>query len=668
YFFDDFEDEKTMTEKGWSHNAGTKSGGVLTLTDGKFSYTSGAAGASTWTDYAVTAKLKTGITAIPSDESKSITSIVARSNNAANGGYEFGILVDKTGAYYQLYKRANPTVGGKINGELNKISKNIDLTATHNMKIIVKGARILCYDGDELIFDITDSYDDGNEYSVGYAGIRAPAGTGVYDDFTVRAITEEEETAIASIAPVVPPDGGEENDENIIFKDDFDSEKAMSESGWNANSTTGEKSGGIFTLDHNRATYVNKIDGSDTWDDYVIEADVRYISSDIDEDVITVVNILARSTKTTSDGYEFGFRCDSNGNTHVRLYKRGVSGGKIGGVEYLIPYTVLPDTFYHAKIVAVGNRIIGYFNNMKVFDVVDEKEPYLTGYPGIRNAVSPKEKPGYTSSYDNFVVRKVLVSDIVDEEKIKRLNGKIWFFDDFDAETSLTERGWNSDTPQFVNGSVSMAETSNSIYLTGVEGSEKWRDYTVKADVVIDKSKGTLGGQTMGATWISARSTRTTSSGYEFGIMSYASGKTNLRLREVAGKKDLMLLDGYEVTDGVHQLKMTCQSNVIRCYFDGKLVMTASDTVNKMGYPGIRASGYIANYDNFTVSDIEADEVLDLPKTDEDTVKSPLTGNLHFVFAAAPFVFAVSFSALAFVLIRFIINRRKIIQIVLIFI
>ena len=656
FFTDKFNDDKNMTENGWQNDSsGIKASGVYTLNATKSNYVSGVTDAATWTDYAVTAKVKTGIDALPTDDSSNIVSIVARTTSNAAQGYEFRICADKNGTYYRLYKRG--PAGGKINGETPELHKDIDLTQTHNLKIIVMGARVLCYNGDELIFDITDNYEDNVEYSAGYAGVRAPVGTGIYDDFIVRKITDEEKAAIEALTPPTPPTPPEEEDlpENILYQDDFESSKTMAQEGWNATSETGTKANGVFTVNSGKATYLTGVTDSDKWDDYVIEGDIGY-NSGTATDVTSITNLVVRSTQTTTNGYEFGIRYNADGTTEIRLYKRRPANSTLKAMELTLPYAVLPDTLYHAKLVVLGDRLIGYFNGIKMFDVIDN-EAYMEGYAGIRNAGS-----GYTSNFDNITVRKILTSDIVEDKKIDKLKGDVWFKDDFNDETSLTERGWDNDAAEFTGGAVTLVRTSNSMYISGVDGAEKWTDYTVSADVTIDKSQGLFADQTMGATWISARSTKLKSSGYEFGIMTYQSGKTNLRLFDRTDNEEIMVIDSYNVTEGTHQLKMIVQANTIRCYFDGELVMTATDDTNKAGYAGLRASGYVANYDNFRVSAIKEEQKLDIvtPET-EETPKSPVTGVARAVCTVvAPISFALSLLALVISAVWAVVNRKRI--------
>ena len=485
FFTDKFNDDKNMTENGWQNDSsGTKASGVYTLNATKSNYVSGVTDAATWTDYAVTAKVKTGIDALPTDDSSNIVSIVARTTSNAAQGYEFRICADKNGTYYRLYKRG--PAGGKINGETLELHKDIDLTQTHNLKIIVMGARVLCYNGDELIFDITDNYEDNVEYSAGYAGVRAPVGTGIYDDFIVRKITDEEKQAIEALTPPTPPTPPEEEEEdlpeNILYQDDFESSKTMAQEGWNASSETGTKANGVFTVNSGKATYLTGIADSDKWDDYVVEGDIGYNSTTGAGDTVSVTNLVARSTNTVLSGYEFGIRYNADGTTEIRLYKRRPANSTLKAMELTLPYAVLPDTLYHAKLVVLGDRLIGYFNGIKMFDVVDN-EAYMEGYAGIRNAGS-----GYTSTFDNFTVRKILTSDIVDDKKIEKMKGDVWFKDDFNDETSLTERGWDNDAAEFTGGAVTLVRTANSMYISGVEGAEKWTDYTVSADVTIDNA------------------------------------------------------------------------------------------------------------------------------------------------------------------------------------
>ena len=103
---------------------------------------------------------------------------------------------------------------------------------------------------------------------------------------------------------------------------------------------------------------------------------------------------------------------------------------------------------------------------------------------------------------------------------------------------------------------------------------------------------------------------------------------------------------------------MTCQGNVIRCYFDGELVITATDNYNSAGYPGVKASGYVTKFDDFKVGEIIEDEVLDLPEPEQNqTNTSPLTGVVNYI---APICFVISLLGLVVVAVFAIINRKKI--------
>ena len=144
--------------------------------------------------------------------------------------------------------------------------------------------------------------------------------------------------------------------------------------------------------------------------------------------------------------------------------------------------------------------------------------------------------------------------------------------------------------------------------------------------------------------------------------MTYKSGKTTLRLYDRTDNVEIMMVDNYKVTDGAHELKMIVQGNTIRCYFDGELVMTATDDTNKAGYAGLRASGYVASYDNFRVSAIKEEQKLNIvtPET-EETPKSPATGVARVVCTVvAPISFALSALALVISSVWVIVNRKRI--------
>lgn len=629
-FSDDFQDVGTMVENGWRNNSGTKQDGVYILNAASSNYANNINGSGGWTDYVVESDVMLNQGEI---SALYCASIVARSTNFASNGYEFGICETVDGdTYVRLYKRG--VSAGVINGETLMSVIEIERGKAYKLKMIVDGSRIVCFFEGTKVFDIIDEAPFANGYIgirlVGNAATTLPA---TYDNVIARKINADDR---ASMDSGEGDGGGEESDDITLFADDFEDSSSMLENGWK--SSAGSKGEGVFTLDPGTAAYVN-VNGSSKWTDYVVQADVALNSGELKS--LTSAAVVARSSGT-SDGYEYGICETVEGGTYLRLYKRGSSGGKINGNIYNFNMSVAREEYCNMKMVVIENRIICYFNGMKVFDVTDKDGAFVAGSVGIRSAGTPANVVG--SKYDNFLVRKIVAGDITEDKGIDKNSGAVWFSDNFNAESALSDRGWGTDTPEIADGKVVI---NGSMYTSGINGASSWSDYEVSAKVIVDRAGGLIGEATLGWAAICTRSGGA-SSGYEYGIITPSSGAAYLRLYDRKNKENIDINKNSAISEGEHILKMSCEDSVLRCYLDGELVFLTTNTVNSFGYAGIRASGYRTSFDDFTVGEVTAETILDHESEMDEPIKSPVTGIIESpVKLITAVVFLVSFVGFA---------------------
>lgn len=647
YYSDEFNKEVSMTSSGWSSDSGSRntSAGIYEISPNTSMYLSGIADSDKWDNYVIEAKmaLKDG-----NPTALSSARIVARSTNKASGGYEFGLTDDpeKGTTYLQLYKRG--VSGGKINGTVYTADFDGDKFAYHEYKMIVLGDRIIGLIDGTPVFDVTD----GEAYTVGYAGIKALGNNEtsvgmVLDGFSVRNVSEEDLKIYDGFYP-----------QEYYYKDDFDVFAPMTAIGWNTDAgkrVTKEK---YFDMSPNKAMYLSEIEGAENLTDYVVEGKLclnkgNYVSA-------VSARIVARSTEKAKNGYEFGMTFDPISNeSYLLLYKRGESGGKINNTTYKMNIGISPEEYHTLRMVVTGNRVLCLFDGMKVFDVTDNGtsiknvkiEPYLKGYAGIRAVASEENTVGI--KVDSFCVKFFDYSDIIEDNEISKLSEDVWFFDNFDGESSLSERGWDTDLPGIYNGQL---QVNGSAYMSNVKGSRLWSDYEVSADVTVDTEKGLIGESTIGSARICMRSSGPLS-GYEYGIITPAGGSAYLILYDRTNKANIAVDKNTEIDEGVHSLRAVCSGDVIQCYFDGKLVFNEKSTVCGNGFAGVRASGYNTYYDNFKVSKLGS--FYDFPTTNSPV--SPITGYFTFGYKyLAPVVFVISGIALIIILaFGFVVSEKK---------
>lgn len=638
-YVNNFSTRRDLTKEGW-HKSGTKENGLYLLPGKGSNYLTNVEGSADWTDYVVEADVKV-INDEHFDDADMVQKAVlaARSSNLTNEGYEcsIGKTKDGTQTYVELLKRKDGTTN--LNGKsYYRYYTDIDITESHHLKMVVNGSDIICYLDDELVIEVTDE----DPYTKGYAGVRATGTSAVtYGNYVVRKIKSTD----------VPT--GAVYEEGVLYSNDFSSNRDITKEGWLGRAT---KKDGVFVLKAGSNDYLANVNGASEWTDYVVEADIMINEPEIramvdNTEIKEHASIVARTTNTSKEGYEFRIHKDNDGY-YVWLYKRGSDKGYINGKKYQMKIGIVPGEMNAVKMVVSGANILCYFDGMKIFDVIDE-EPYLKGYTGIR---SPEG--ALTSTYDNYVVREIQYGDIVKDKVIKKLNNDVWFYDDFKAESSLSQRGWNTDKVDFYGGSV---VPIGRLYVDGVEDCANWTDYEVSVVVCVDKAAGLQEGYSNGKSAICARSLSSTT-GYEYGIVTIPGSPTYLRLYDRATDKILAENKSIKVTEGEHTLSMTCVGNDIYCFFDGELAFTATCDSAANGYAGVRASGYNTYYKNFAIKKANVVATTVKPGTvtgGTTSATSPQTGmsvayQRMMNFTAAAFVF----SAIAMV-VTFSYSRRE---------
>jgi hypothetical protein len=195
WFFDDFNDADTMTEKGWNRDTVAISDGRVTLTDPDWTlFLTGVPGCFTWQNYIVetfvtlekdSPFLGTGSTAV--------AALVAFANENLLG-YEFGLCVNASGvSYARLYQRETGV----------ELVRNTDVTVnrgeTYALRMVAFGGRLLCFINGKKVIEV-----EASAGLAGTAGIRAGLVSAFFDDFFVRTATAEDLYDYVVVAPGVP--------------------------------------------------------------------------------------------------------------------------------------------------------------------------------------------------------------------------------------------------------------------------------------------------------------------------------------------------------------------------------------------------------------------------------------------------------------------------------
>lgn len=193
------------------------------------------------------------------------------------------------------------------------------------------------------------------------------------------------------------------------------------------------------------------------------------------------------------------------------------------------------------------------------------------------------------------------------EKTLTLLVSNTMFEERFDGTLSdLTNHGWgkvNNNSAALKDEQLHLSGNQEGLYVTALSGSEAWTDYTVKADVRIEKTNQTP--NTALAT-ISARTTGL-DNGYEWSIAIDKSGAAYARLYDRGAAKFLGRVD-YPVEIGeTYNLKLTVVGNTIKGYINGEKILETTADTSATGTVGVRRLGYNVYYDNVIVTLPEED-------------------------------------------------------------
>jgi hypothetical protein len=348
--------------------------------DRAFVDTNGVAAAD-WTDYTVEAKLT--YTANPASGTQ-YAGIVGRTAST-NNGYEYTLNCSSTGNLsVRLYCRDDTatTPVSVTKAQLEALGVNMEARAEHRLRMTFVGQRVILWVDSVCVADIFDT-----RYTSGSVGFRAATGSiSVFDDFIVRSIAPED----------LPGKNG--NAGNVWWQDDFSAD--LTAANYNAAQSV---TNGKLSFTTQGFIYLNKPSGVSSWTDYVVEVDVCFNEFLTDND--QYAGIVARSTNTTSNGYEFRIYVTGAGTTRYSAYKRSGSTTNIGSGTYAFDAGAV----CHMKMLVVGNRVICYVNGDNILDWTDPDESkYTAGYPGIRTSGNVLKV-----DYDNFLVRGITPADWV---------------------------------------------------------------------------------------------------------------------------------------------------------------------------------------------------------------------------------------------------------------
>lgn len=245
---------------------------------------------------------------------------------------------------------------------------------------------------------------------------------------------------------------------DTLVEDDFSSSALTN---WTS-SSVGTVKDGKYTIKYDGANFVKGIGGTAN---YAVSADVSASVAVADNgfDVGGSAYIVARANNDMTEGYEFGISVSTNGGAYLRLYRRGKDSSTILKQDSSVAGvgTIKPDTAYNLKLVAAGNIIICYINDVLYCNIPDTT--YSSGNAGVHNIAA-------VGTYDNFKV------DFVPEQKVDSITvtshsdsiskvGKLYF--DIDVK-------YNS-----VYGSISLNQDSEGVTFTGLDGKAGKKTITV---------------------------------------------------------------------------------------------------------------------------------------------------------------------------------------------
>ena len=237
---------------------------------------------------------------------------------------------------------------------------------------------------------------------------------------------------------------------------------------------------------------------------------------------------------------------DYNGSKVLTLGKRNGTTSTLATYNFDFEF----NKYYKMTMTVQGDNIMCWFDGNLVFDVEDpDAVKYSSGYAGIR---STGNTSNLSSKVDNFAVKEYQAPTVVYPD------GYL-YFNDFETNARLKSEGWSKEGTK-TNGTYVLGGGENN-YLTNVKDSDKWTDYVVEADVMINDD-----GSLPQYAGIVGRATGARTDGYELILVKESgTGNTVIRLYKRG-------VDSGKINDKVNKVNVTWepgQMNTIKFVLAG---------------------------------------------------------------------------------------------------
>ena len=368
-----------------------------TLSAGKMVY---LANASTWTDYAVEADVT--LNSVESGTQYAGLLVGTKSTASSNGqrGYEFDISYNPSNTTEIYQARLYDHVAGTT---VRSVRFDFTPGTVVKLRMEVSGNCIKCYANDELLIDEQVVLRAGESEITGSIGLRALVCSAEFDNISVVSYEAPEETSDA----IFP------------FIEDFEGERAQLTARWdqgrivkleetegNRHATLAnyympeEPEEGYTAYDTSQASlYLTGVEESNTWTDYVYEADVTLTDAPIGTQIWKVATIVG--AVQDSKGYEFSL-CYNGSKFGVRLFDR-INGNTLVGegassADGYEPCTYAFNETVRLKMVVSGNVIQCYLNDELMINyVATDANTVFSGTVGLIAS-------GNAAKFDNIIV------------------------------------------------------------------------------------------------------------------------------------------------------------------------------------------------------------------------------------------------------------------------
>lgn len=410
----------------------------------------------------------------------------------------------------------------------------------------------------------------------------------------------------------------------VAFSEDFSdqSEEALKEKGWVWYQTTGPLSfdNGRLVLFRTDSTPPGQITmhlsgnaDAKNWTDYTVETDLTFDADKSNLLQATNVSAVAIRSSGRNKGYEFGLSVSKDLSKTTLRFRNMVAKKNLKDVNGVDApsFPIELGKTYRVKVEAIGNHFKCYIDDALVMEVIDADNAHPKGSIGLTVG---KNK----TYFDNVVVKTEPTTTETDptepskpaepdyswfQPSEKEIPDNALFSENFSGDKTLTEKGWNSNSPLLKDGHAffetsSTDEGKQMLYLNQLAGAADWNQYILEADVSISAQfAGSLATNTAGI----VTKTSGKDDGYEFSLCITQAGDTYVRLYDRNTKTELKRQEFAVQAGNIYRLKIAHTGETIRCSVDGSLLIEVADDATRKGSVGLRTGGVLVGYDNVVV-------------------------------------------------------------------